>query len=323
MTPTVVIAYPGFGDITIETEMLQRIGAEVIHTHTTTTPEAKAAIRQADAVMVTIQPVNAELIASMERCRIISRVGTGLDAIDIPAATERGIWVTYVPDYSIDEVSTHAIALLLAQARGLAPLVETTRRGAWDQGPAGLVQRLSDQTLGVVGFGRIGQATASKGRGLGLRVVAYDDYVTDSLFAAAGVERVDLETLLRTSDYISLHAPLTEATRGMINRTTLAQMKPSAFLINTARGPLIQEDDLLDAVRRKQIAGAALDVLIVEPPAADHPLMHEPRILVTPHIAWYSEAAKVDVRVRGTDEVIRALQGQPQRAPVNQIAVTR
>lgn len=323
MTPTVVIAYPGFGDITIETEMLQRIGAEVIHTHTTTTPEAKAAIRQADAVMVTIQPVNAELIASMERCRIISRVGTGLDAIDIPAATERGIWVTYVPDYSIDEVSTHAIALLLAQARGLAPLVETTRRGAWDQGPAGLVQRLSDQTLGVVGFGRIGQATASKGRGLGLRVVAYDDYVADSLFAAAGVERVDLETLLRTSDYISLHAPLTEATRGMINRTTLAQMKPSAFLINTARGPLIQEDDLLDAVRRKQIAGAALDVLIVEPPAADHPLMHEPRILVTPHIAWYSEAAKVDVRVRGTDEVIRALQGQPQRAPVNQIAVTR
>jgi len=323
MTQTVVIAHPGFGDITIETEMLRHIGAEVIHTRTTITPEAKAAIRQADAIMVTIQPVNAELIASMERCRIISRVGTGLDAIDIPAATRRGIWVTYVPDYSIDEVSTHAIALLLAQARGLAPLVETTRRGAWDQGPAGIIQRLSDQTLGVVGFGRIGQATASKGRGLGLRVVAYDDYVADSLFADAGVERVDLETLLRTSDYISLHAPLTEATREMINRTTLAQMKPSAFLINTARGPLIQEDDLLDAVRSKQIAGAALDVLTVEPPAADHPLMHEPRILVTPHIAWYSEAAKVDVRVRGTDEVIRALQGQPQRAPVNQIAVAR
>ncbi|RIK46958.1 MAG: hydroxyacid dehydrogenase [Chloroflexi bacterium] len=323
MPPTVVIAYPGFGDISVESHLLQAAGLEVVHTQTTTTPAAQAAMRQADAVMVTIQPVSAEMIAGMERCRIISRVGTGLDAIDIPAAAARGIWVTYVPDYSIDEVSTHAITLLLAQARGLAPLLDSTRRGEWDQRPAGVVQRLSDQTLGVVGFGRIGQAAAAKGRGLGLRVIAHDDYVPENIFAAAGVERVDLATLLAESDYISLHAPLTDATRRLINARTLAQMKPSAYLINTARGPLVDEEALLAAVRGGQIAGAALDVLATEPPAPDHPLLHEPRILITPHIAWYSEAAKHDVRVRGAEEVIRVLQGQPPRAPVNQVAVTR
>lgn len=323
MPPTVVIAYPGFGDISVESHLLQAAGLEVVHTQTTTTPAAQAAMRQADAVMVTIQPVSAEMIAGMERCRIISRVGTGLDAIDIPAAAARGIWVTYVPDYSIDEVSTHAITLLLAQARGLAPLLDSTRRGEWDQRPAGVVQRLSDQTLGVVGFGRIGQAAAAKGRGLGLRVIAHDDYVPEHAFAAAGVERVDLATLLAESDYISLHAPLTDATRHLINARTLAQMKPSAYLINTARGPLVDEEALLAAVRGGQIAGAALDVLATEPPAPDHPLLHEPRILITPHIAWYSEAAKHDVRVRGAEEVIRVLQGQPPRAPVNQVALTR
>lgn len=320
MPPQVIIAYPGFGDITVERDLLHAAGLDVVHTQTTTTPAAQAALRHADAVMVTTQPVTAEMIADMERCRIISRVGTGLDALDIPAATARGIWVTYVPDYSIDEVATHAITLLLAQARGLAPLLQSTRRGEWDQRPAGVVQRLCDQTLGVIGFGRIGRAAAAKGRGLGLRVVAHDDYVPETVFNAAGVTRVDLATLLAESDYITLHTPLTGQTRHLINAATLAQMKPSVYLINTARGPLVDEDALLAAVRGGQIAGAALDVLTTEPPASDHPLLHEPRILITPHIAWYSEAAKHDVRLRGAEEVIRVLQGQPPRAPVNQLS---
>jgi D-3-phosphoglycerate dehydrogenase len=319
MESTVVIAYPPFGDLQIEHEILQRLGGRVLEFRGTDTPEVREAIRTADALMVTTQPVRADLIAGMERCRIISRLGTGLDAIDLDAAAERGIWVTYVPDYSIDEVSTHAISLLLALARGIPPLVASTRAGKWDNTVGGTMYRLKDQVLGILGCGRIGQAAAAKGLGLGLKVIAHDPYMDDAAIRAHGVTPVDLDTLLRTSDFISLHTPLSEANRHVINETSLAKMKPTAYLINTARGPLIDETALLNAVRAGQIAGAALDVLTVEPPPADHPLLHEPRILVTPHIAWYSEAAKVDVRVRGAEEVVRVLNGEAPRAPANRV----
>ncbi len=318
MKPTVVIGYPGFGDIEIEKEILRTIDAEVVHVGATDTPAAREAVRRADALMVTIQPVTADLIAVMERCRLIARVGTGLDAIDLDAATQHGVWVTYVPDYSIDEVSTHSITLLLAQARGLAPLLRSTRAGKWDSSGV-YVRRLQGQVLGLIGCGRIGLATAAKGRGLGLEVITYDPYAAADTLAAAGVRAVELPTLLRESDFISLHTPLTRDNRHIINASALAQMKPSAYLVNTARGPLIDEAALLDAVRSGKIAGAALDVLSVEPPAADSPLLHEERILVTPHAAWYSEEAKVDVRRRGAEEVVRVLRNEPPRAPVNRV----
>ena len=319
MKPTVVIAYAPFGDYQIEQEILQQLGGEILYFPGTHSPEAQAAMRTADAVMVTVQPVQADLIGTLERCRLICRVGTGLDAIDLNAAAQRGIWVTYVPDYSIDEVSTHAISLLLAQARGIPQLIASTRAGKWDNTSGGTVYRLNEQTLGLLGCGRIGQAMAAKGKGLGLRVIAHDPFMEDRAIRAVGVEPVDFATLLRESDFLSLHTPLTEANRHIINATSLAQMKPTAYLINTARGPLIDEDALLQAVRAGQIAGAGLDVLTVEPPSPDNPLLHEPRIFVTPHTAWYSEAAKVDVRVRGAEEVVRVLNGEPPRAPANRI----
>lgn len=320
--PRVVVGYPGFGDIEIEKEILAGVDAEVIHAGATDTPAARDAIRHADALMVTIQPVTADLIGSMARCRLIARVGTGLDAIDLDAATQHGVWVTYVPDYSIDEVSTHAIALLLAQARGLVPLLRATRAGKWDA--AGIhVRRLQGQVLGLLGCGRIGLATAAKGQGLGLTVIAYDPYAPVDTLSAAGVRAVDLPTLLAESDFLSLHAPLTRDNRHIINAAALTQMKPSAYLINTARGPLIDEDALLAAVRSGIIAGAALDVLSVEPPAAASPLLAEERILVTPHNAWYSEEAKVDVRRRGAEEVVRVLRGEPPRAPANRVEARR
>ena len=320
MNPIVVIAYPGFGDIEIEKEILGTIDAQIEHVKSLDTEEAREAARQADVLMVTIQPVLADLIESMERCRLICRVGTGLDAIDIPAATARGIWVTYAPDYSIDEVSTHAIALVLAQARGLPGFLSTTRQGIWDAEAGGALYRLSKQTLGVIGCGRIGQATASKGRGLGLEVLVFDPYADAAAMAELGVRVVDLETLLRRSDYISLHSPLTEETRHLIDAETLALMKPTSYLVNAARGGLIDEDALLAAVQSGQIAGAALDVLAVEPVAADHPFLQEERILLTPHAGWYSEESKIDVRVQGAEEVVRFLRGERPRAPVNEIA---
>jgi D-3-phosphoglycerate dehydrogenase / 2-oxoglutarate reductase len=319
MKSTVVIAYSPFGDLQIERNILQALGGRILEFPTTTAPGVREAAQTADALMVTTQPVPSDLIAVMDRCRIISRVGTGLDAIDLEAAAQKGIWVTYVPDYSIDEVSTHAISLLLSLARGIPQLVASTRAGKWDNTAGGTMYRLKDQVLGILGCGRIGQASAAKGLGLGLKVIAHDPYMDDATIRSFGVEPVDFDTLLRTSDFITLHTPLSESNRHIMNATSLAKMKPTAYLINTARGPLIDEMALLQAVRAGQIAGAALDVLTVEPPPPDHPLLHEPRILVTPHTAWYSESAKVDVRIRGAEEVVRVLNGELPRAPANQI----
>ena len=318
--PIVVIAYEGFGDIQIETDTLREGGVDVVHTRTLATQEAEASAIDADALMVTIQSVSGDLIRRMTRCKIISRVGTGLDAIDIPAATECGIWVTNVPDYSIDEVSTHAISLILAYARRLPTLFEMVRQTGWYSAAMDRpTQRLTTQTLGVVGFGRIGRTTAAKGKGLGLRVLIYDPFVPAEVIEKAGYVSADLATLLAQADYISLHSPLTPETQQLINADTLAQMKPSAFLVNTSRGRLIDEGALLAAVQGGQIAGAALDVLTVEPPAADHPFLKEPRIWLTPHNAWYSEQAKDDVRRKGAEEVVRVLRGERPANPVNQV----
>ena len=227
--------------------------------------------------------------------------------------------MTNVPDYSVDEVSSHTIALLLAQARHLPKLFELARQGIWDSKSVRPFDRLSGQTLGVVGFGRIARAVTAKAQGLGLRVLAYDPFIEGSVIEKTGAKAVALDSLLRESDFVALHVPLTDSTRHIINRDALAKMKPTAFLINTARGSYHQ-DTLLEAVRTGKMAGAALDVLTVEPPPPDHPLLHEEKILVTPHTGWYSEAANRDVRVRGAEEVLRVLRGEAPRFPANQIS---
>lgn len=319
MAPTVVTAYGSPADAQIERDLLQAVDANLVHVTNLDSPEARALIRTADALMVTTHRVSAELIGSMERCRLISRAGTGLDAIDIPAATARGVWVAYVPDYSVDEVSSHAVGLLLAHARGIPWLVEATRNGIWGNGPVVPRRRLRGQTLGLLGFGRIGQAVAAKARGLGVELIVHDPFLNAQAIADAGARPVDRETLLRESDYLSLHAPLSEANRRFLDAAAFALMKPTAFVINTARGGLIDEEALLHAVQSGQIAGAALDVLTVEPPVPDHPLLHEPRVLITPHTGWYSEDANHDVRVRAAEEVVRVLSGERPRCPVNQV----
>lgn len=318
MPPTVVIAYDTFPDREVEEELLSAIDANIIYTANLDVHAVLNAATEADALMVTTEEVRAGLIQRMRKCRIISRVGTGLDAIDVNAATERGIWVTFVPDYAVEEVSTHTIALLLAQARRLPQLFESVQLGSWDVKAIGAsMQRLSKQTLGLVGFGRIGRAVAAKAQGLGLKVIAFDPYVSTSSVDDAAVLFVDLKTLLRSSDFVSLHAPLTDTTRHIINAEAIAQMKPTAFLINTARGALIDETALLEAMRTGEIAGAALDVLADEPPPPHHPFRQEESIIVTPHAAWCSEEAFREVRARASQEVVRVLSGKRPSVPAN------
>jgi D-3-phosphoglycerate dehydrogenase len=272
--------------------------------------------------MVTVQKVPAGLIESMTSCKIICRVGTGIDAIDIPPASARGIWVTNVPDYSIDEVSAHAIALALAQLRNISRHHTAVLNGEWRYQAEYPIQRLSNLTLGILGLGRIGKASAGKGRGIGMRVIAHDPYIDEDEFVLAGAERVDWPALLSESDVLTLHVPLTPETKHVINSEALAQMKPTAFIVNTARGDVIDIDALVAAVQAGTIAGAGIDVLPVEPPPADHPILHDDRFIVTPHIGWASTEAGRDVKVRGAEDVVRAIRGEAPKYPCNEPAGT-
>lgn len=321
MKPKVLITYAGHKEVMEELEVLDEAGAEVVAADFIDSPLALETMPSADAMMVTVQKVTGEIMDRMPNCRIICRIGTGMDAIDIPAATERGIWVTNVPDYSIDEVSAHAMALLLSLARSIPRHRELARTGTWRYQVDRPIRRLNLQTLGVIGLGRIGKASAAKGRGLGMRVIAYDPYLDDRVFAEAGVERVDLDTLLQTSDFVTLHVPLTPETRQMIGAAELAKMKPTAFLINTARGEVLDVPAVVEAVRNDTIAGAGIDVLPVEPPDPNDPVLYEDRIIVTPHIAWASTESGIDVRRRGAEDVARVLRGEAPKYPWNEVPV--
>ena len=267
--------------------------------------------RQADALVVWHEmPVGAEVISKLERCKIIVRAGVGFDHIDLEAAAAKGIPVCNTPDYGTSEVADHAIAMMLNFKRGLTSyhraLVASPPEG-FDHARAPLTGRLRGRTLGLVGLGRIGTATALRAKAFGLHVVGYDPHVSRGTEIALGVQRVEsLQALLEVSDIVSLHCPLTEETRGMINAETLRQMKPGAIVINTARGAIVDVPALLEALRDKVIAGAALDVLPVEPPAPDDPISRayadrsDPltgeRLLLTPHAAWSSPESVADAR---------------------------
>ena len=242
-----------------------------------------------------------------------------MTAYDIEAATARGVRVTYCPDYGVHEVSTHAITLMLAMARNMDSLLAASREGRWDRAAMGTIERLQDQVLGVLGFGRNGRETALKGKGLGMTVLAHDPVIEDDRIAEQGIEPAGFAEVIGRSDYISLHVPLTPETRHLIDAEALARMKPSARIINTARGPVVDEDALLAALREGRIAGAALDVLHREPPPPDHPLLHQPNVIVTPHAAWYSKGAKTDLFVRCAQDVIRVLAGEEPVYPLNDV----
>lgn len=321
MNPKVVIAYQDFGDdFALERQALAQVDAEIICTYDDlVSPDARAVLKEADGLLVTLQRVEADLIDAMPRLRAVGRAGTGLDTIDLDAATAHGVQVCYVPDYGVDEVSAHAIALLMAQARNIVAMVNSTRKGEWGSSGGRKFYRLTGQTLGVIGFGRIGQAAAARGKGLGMNVVVFDPFIDEAVAQGMGVRVVDLDTLARESDYITLHTPLLDSTYHIINADLLAKMKPTAYIVNTARGPLVDEAALLEAVRAGEIAGAALDVFEEEPITADNPLLQEERILVTPHMAWYSEEAKRDMRLRCVEDVVRVLRGEQPQRPANKL----
>ncbi len=275
--------------------------------------------READAIITEMHPVTDDIMATFNRCRIIACASTGYDYVDHASAAKRGIWVTNCPGYCTDEVATHTIALLLSQARRLPQLRQLVRANEWDPRPARPIRHPRTQTLGVIGWGRIGRAVSAKAMALGFKVIANDPYVDPKQMLDAGVQPADKESLLRESDYVSLHTPLTDETKHMMDKHLLDLMRPSAYLINTARGLLIDEAALLEAVQSGKLAGAALDVLSSEPPSPDHPFLQDDRFFITPHSAWCSEESDAAVWEWAAGNVAYALRGEKPPHAVNQI----
>ncbi|MDQ7842227.1 MAG: C-terminal binding protein [Armatimonadota bacterium] len=318
----VVVTDYVFPSLDIEREVLGAIGAELVALQASREAELVPAVGDADGLLVCYAPVTRRVIEAARRCRVIARYGIGLDNVDLAAAAERGIVVTNVPDYCVDEVSDHALALLLACARRIVDLHDRVRSGRWDARDAVPIHRLRGQVLGLVGLGKIPRALAAKAQALGLEVIAADPYVDAETMKRLGVRKVELAELLAESDFVSVHAPLLPETRGLIGEDALRRMKPTAYLINTARGPIVDEQALARALREGWIAGAALDVLATEPPGPDHPLRGLDRVVLTPHVAFYSEESLQELQRKAAEEVARVLTGQPPRYAVSRVQPT-
>jgi len=312
----VAVADSVFPNLDLARAVVSRAGAE-LRVASQATPEGiVAAARDADALLVTYAKINADMIREMKKCRIISRFGIGVDNVDIEAATRAGIVVTKVPDYCIDEVSDHAMALLLSLVRKIPFSSARAHAGRWEMPAVTPIHRLRGTVLGLVGFGRIPQLVAPKAKAFGMRVVAYDPYVPQAVMDLAGVRRVEFSELLKISDYISIHSPLLPETRHMFSTEAFRQMKPGALIVNTSRGPVVDEAALAAALDAKQIAGAALDVLEQEPPVSS-PLFGRDNVILTPHTSFYSVESLEELQTKAAEEVVRVLSGQPPRNPVN------
>jgi phosphoglycerate dehydrogenase-like enzyme len=292
-------------------------GCEVIpspHARPATEDELIPLVGNVDAVLASTDHFTRRVFVAAPRLKIVARWGVGFDAIDTEAAAEHGIWITTTPGTNEHSVADCALTMILALARDLVVHVETTRAGRWARQ---IGSELLDETLGIVGFGRIGRQVALRATPFGMRILAHDPVVPDEAIRAGGAEPVSLEALMRQSDYISLHAPSMPETTDLINARTLAWCKPTAFLINTARGDLVHEEDLAAALRSGAIAGAALDVFKVEPVAKGSPLLSIPNILPLPHIAGITRQSAERMSAACVENILAVLRGDRPPSPVN------
>ncbi len=317
----VLITDYAWDSLDIEREVLSPLGAELMVAETGDEAELLALAPQADAIITNWKRVSAAVLDAAPRCRIVSRYGVGVDNIAVDHATELGILVTNVPDYCVEEVSDHALALLLACARSIPQFDRSSQQGQWDLPGGKPMYRVRGRTLGIVGFGRIGAALAAKVQCLGLRVLAYSPNTEEGERDGVTFTR-NLVWLLSESDYVSLHVPLTPDTHVMVDTVFLGHMRPEAFLINTARGGVVDEPALFEALQTSVIRGAALDVLTVEPPPPDHPLLGLPNCLITPHAAFTSVESLAELELRSAQHVAMALQGELPPHVVNPAVLT-
>lgn len=318
-SPNIVITDCDHANIEPESRVFAEAGFDVKLAECKTSEDVIEQARDADAIINQYAPIDESVLAALERCKIVVRYGVGVDTVDVDAASRKGVWVVNVPDYGVEEVSDHALAMMMNLFRGIGRFDRAVRAGEWNVNMIHQLFRVSNLTVGVLGCGRIGAAFARKARCLGMRVLGYDASGVPEELVRDGVEQVDFNELLTSSDAISLHLPLTEKTHHLIGAEQFRQMKSRMYLINTARGSLVDSAALLEALNEGVIAGAALDVLETEPPEKGDALVFHDRVVITPHSAWYSEESYEELKSGAAREVVRVLMGEHPRSPVNEL----
>jgi|TARA_B110000263_G_C15289032_1_gene502323 D-3-phosphoglycerate dehydrogenase len=323
MTWKVLITDYVWPTIDPERKIIEAAGGEVIVAPDSSEETLITLAKDADAIMTCFANVTANVIKSAKKCVVISRFGVGVDNISVSKATELGIPVTNIPDYCIDEVSDHVLALLTTWNRKIALFDKSVKENGWDHLSLSMrIMRLRDKTLGIVGFGRIGQMVAQKASAFGMKIVATDPVMQESIMKDLGVYPLPLNELLQSSDFVTLHAPLIPQTHNLIGEKELNMMKSDAFIINAARGPLIDEEALYKALKKGVIAGAGLDVMVDTIPEKTHPLLQLDNILITPHIAFFSQESTLELEMRTAQEVVRVLNNSMPENLINPEVLT-
>ena len=294
----------------IEKSVLKTIGAQLHLAENDTAESILAVAKEADAMVVVYAEITADIINQLEKCKVIVRTGIGVNNVDVAAATQKGIYVAYVPDYCWDEVSDHALALAFSLARKVTLLDNSVKNGTWDIAVAKPIFRLRGQTFGLVGLGNIARVAARKAKAFGFNVIAMDPFVSQADADPLGVQMVAFDQLLKESDIISIHCPLVDATHHLFDEKAFDKMKSTAFLVNTSRGPVVDTQALVAALKSDKIAGAGLDVLEEAPPDPNGELLKLDNAIITPHTGFYSDQSSDDLRKFSFEEVVRVLQGQ-------------
>lgn len=299
--PRVLLADHEFPDLDLERTLYASAGTELIAAHCKTEEEVIAAAAGCSGILLQAAPITDKVIGALPQLGVVSRIGAGVDTVDIAACARHGVWVANAPDYGVGEVATHALALALL--RNVVAYHRDIAAGRWHYLSAGPIRRAGDMTLGIVGLGRIGKRMAHVSRNAFRRVLGYDPYLIDGDFPAYVERSRSLADLFATSDVVSIHAPLTAETRGMIDASVVSRMRPGSYLVNTARGAIVDVDDLLAALDSGILAGAGLDVLPVEPVPAGSPLLGHAKVILTPHAAFFSVQAEVELRRKAAQNI--------------------
>ena len=315
----IVITDYRFPDVEQERRAVEAAGGTLATGQASTEEQVADLCKDADGVLTARAPIGARAISAMLRCRIIVRYGIGVDTVDVPAATARGILVANVPDYCLDEVSDHALALLMMLSRQMIPSIALAKEDTWPVSKMPPLQRLRGQTCGLIGCGRIGSLLAGKVKALGMSVIIHDPYLSEPRAREMGAELVSLDALLARADFISLHAPLNDATHHLLGEAAFAKMKKTASIINTARGGLIDEAALLAALDAGKIFGAGLDVLESETAVTPirSALVRHPKMIVTAHTAWLSQQARALLQLRAIEQALACLRGETPYGLIN------
>jgi len=310
--PRVLFSDYEYPDLDLERKLFEGAGTELVAAQCRTESDVIEAAAGCAGILLQYAPITERVLAALPQLGIVSRIGVGVDTVDTAACARHGIWVANSPDYGVGEVATHALALVLALIRNVVAYHSDIRAGRWHYLSSGKLKRAGEMTLGIVGLGRIGKRMAHVSRNVFKRVLACDPYLIDGDFPAYVERAADLAGLFAASDVVSIHAPLNDETRGMIDADVLGRMRPGSYIVNTARGAIVDIDDLLAALDSGILAGVGLDVLPVEPIPAESPLLGHPKVILTPHAAFFSVQAEIELRRKAAQNIVTWLKaGRP------------